>query len=125
MISLTFEMDEKRLDYLLECPVCLERLDERSKVLPCQHTFCTNCLTIIFETKRHLQCPECRTDFPNLVISNLPKNFLLLRILDDLKYNVENKNARSDSQEGTNKRDNMRPKETAKRLSAKVSCAII
>lgn len=111
-------MDEKRLDFLLECSVCLERLDERSKVLPCQHTFCTKCLTIILETRGHVQCPECRADYPNLVISKLPKNVLLVRILDNLK-NIENKDVNS-SQENSNKRDDITPKDTAKRLSAKI-----
>jgi len=27
----------------LECPICLERFTD-PKVLPCQHTFCRNCL---------------------------------------------------------------------------------
>uniref|UniRef100_U3JLI5 RING-type E3 ubiquitin transferase n=1 Tax=Ficedula albicollis TaxID=59894 RepID=U3JLI5_FICAL len=33
-------MDESSLLDLLECSVCLERLDTTAKVLPCQHTFC-------------------------------------------------------------------------------------
>lgn len=37
-------MDESVLLDLLECPVCLERLDASAKVLPCQHTFCRRCL---------------------------------------------------------------------------------
>lgn len=48
-------MDEVTLNDLLECSVCLERLDTSSKVLPCQHTFCRKCLevstiAIIYET---------------------------------------------------------------------------
>ncbi|PZC72201.1 hypothetical protein B5X24_HaOG211755 [Helicoverpa armigera] len=37
-------MDEGLLNDLLECSVCLERLDTSSRVLPCQHTFCLKCL---------------------------------------------------------------------------------
>lgn len=39
-------MDERTLNDLLECSVCLERLDTTSKVLPCQHTFCRKCLEV-------------------------------------------------------------------------------
>lgn len=39
-------MDEKTLNDLLECSVCLDRLED-SKVLACQHTFCTQCLEVI------------------------------------------------------------------------------
>ena len=63
--------DSSRIEDLLECPICLERLDERSRVLPCQHTICLSCLGIIVESKGHLQCPECRTNYANLSIENL------------------------------------------------------
>ncbi|CAH2055912.1 unnamed protein product, partial [Iphiclides podalirius] len=39
-------MDEGLLNDLLECSVCLERLDTSSRVLPCQHTFCLKCLKV-------------------------------------------------------------------------------
>lgn len=42
-------MDEHTLNDLLECSVCLERLDTSSKVLPCQHTFCRKCLEVSLE----------------------------------------------------------------------------
>lgn len=126
-------MDGGRLEDLLECAICLERLDERSRVLPCQHTFCIKCLGIMVQTKGHLQCPECRTDFQQLNINSLPRNVLLVRILEGLKNNngqrskeSENTASKEDNGEnadiGTNweKNESIRPKETAKRLSAKV-----
>lgn len=39
-------MDANTLNDLLECSVCLERLDTSSRVLPCQHTFCRKCLEV-------------------------------------------------------------------------------
>lgn len=39
-------MDEHTLNDLLECSVCLDRLNTSSKVLPCQHTFCRKCLEV-------------------------------------------------------------------------------
>lgn len=78
-------MDEILLNDLLECSVCLERLDTSSKVLPCQHTFCKKCLEEILTTKHELRCPECRV----LVITpidTLPPNVLLMRILEGMRH---------------------------------------
>ncbi|CAH1102956.1 unnamed protein product [Psylliodes chrysocephalus] len=77
-------MDEGTLNDLLECSVCLERLDTSSKVLPCQHTFCKKCLEDIVQTHKELRCPECRI----LILSKideLPPNVLLMRILEGVK----------------------------------------
>ena len=72
------------IESLLECSVCLELLNERHKVLPCQHTFCTQCLEdISWRNKGELRCPECRT-LVLVPISNLPSNIILNRILGNL-----------------------------------------
>ncbi|KAK9497878.1 hypothetical protein O3M35_003788 [Rhynocoris fuscipes] len=76
-------MDEWILDDLLECSVCLERLDTSSKVLPCQHTFCKKCLEEILRTHSELRCPECRI-LVDTKIDDLPPNVLLMRILEGL-----------------------------------------
>lgn len=39
-------MDLTLLDSILECSVCLERLKADARVLPCQHTFCLDCLRV-------------------------------------------------------------------------------
>lgn len=72
------------LNDLLECSVCLERLDTSSKVLPCQHTFCKKCLTDIVETNKELRCPECRV-LVESKIEELPPNVLLMRILEGMR----------------------------------------
>ncbi|XP_011498297.1 PREDICTED: SH3 domain-containing RING finger protein 3 isoform X2 [Ceratosolen solmsi marchali] len=77
-------MDECMLNDLLECSVCLERLDTSSKVLPCQHTFCKKCLEEILITHRELRCPECRV-LVNAKVDDLPPNVLLMRILEGMK----------------------------------------
>lgn len=77
-------MDDLALLDLLECPVCLEKLDVTAKVLPCQHTFCKPCLQRISKAHKGLRCPECRT----LVfgsIEALPANLLLVRLLDGVR----------------------------------------
>lgn len=77
-------MDECMLNDLLECSVCLERLDTSSKVLPCQHTFCKKCLEEIVSTHRELRCPECRVLVQAKVV-DLPPNVLLMRILEGMR----------------------------------------
>ncbi|XP_046395589.1 E3 ubiquitin-protein ligase SH3RF3 isoform X2 [Ischnura elegans] len=77
-------MDEWMLNDLLECSVCLERLDTSSKVLPCQHTFCRKCLEEIVSTHKELRCPECRI-LVELRIDDLPPNVLLMRILEGMR----------------------------------------
>ncbi|KAL1505467.1 hypothetical protein ABEB36_005033 [Hypothenemus hampei] len=77
-------MDEGTLNDLLECSVCLERLDTSSKVLPCQHTFCRKCLLEILHKHKELRCPECRV-LVTAKIDDLPPNVLLMRILEGMK----------------------------------------
>uniref|UniRef100_UPI00358F087B E3 ubiquitin-protein ligase SH3RF1-like isoform X2 n=1 Tax=Myxine glutinosa TaxID=7769 RepID=UPI00358F087B len=77
-------MDESSLLDLLECPVCLERLDATAKVLPCQHTFCKRCLqSIVTSRQGELRCPECRY-LVRCAVEDLPANILLLRLLDGI-----------------------------------------
>jgi len=68
---------------LLECSICLEQLNESNKVLPCQHTFCTQCLKDVFQKKSELICPECRKPV-EVSIDSLPPNILANRILEGM-----------------------------------------
>lgn len=92
-------MDECMLNDLLECSVCLERLDTSSKVLPCQHTFCKKCLEEIVSTHRELRCPECRV-LVDVKVDDLPPNVLLMRILEGMR-NATPKNAKALSRSST------------------------
>ncbi|XP_041462716.1 E3 ubiquitin-protein ligase SH3RF1-like isoform X2 [Lytechinus variegatus] len=80
-----FKMDEQSIFDILECSVCLERLDATSRVLPCQHTFCMRCLQQILNTRGELRCPECRDLAPQQRVTDLPTNILLVRLLDGMK----------------------------------------
>ncbi|XP_068623029.1 E3 ubiquitin-protein ligase SH3RF1 [Battus philenor] len=83
-------MDEGLLNDLLECSVCLERLDTSSRVLPCQHTFCLKCLKVIVESHKELRCPECRI-LVEAKVEDLPPNVLLMRILEGMKNSAPRK----------------------------------
>lgn len=78
-------MDDLALFDMLECPVCLEKLDVSAKVLPCQHTFCKPCLQRILKSHKELRCPECRT-LVLCSIEELPANLLLIRLLDGIRF---------------------------------------
>ncbi|KAM4036103.1 E3 ubiquitin-protein ligase SH3RF2 isoform 2-T2 [Anomaloglossus baeobatrachus] len=77
-------MDELVVLDLLNCPVCLGKLDATAKVLPCQHTFCQPCLQRILKARKELKCPECRTPV-HCSIEELPANLLLIRLLEGIK----------------------------------------
>ncbi|KAJ0172772.1 hypothetical protein K1T71_011911 [Dendrolimus kikuchii] len=83
-------MDEVLLNDLLECSVCLERLDTSSRVLPCQHTFCLKCLKVIVESHKELRCPECRI-LVETKVEELPPNVLLMRILEGMRNSAPRK----------------------------------
>lgn len=97
------------IEDFLECSVCLEALDERSRVLPCQHTFCLKCLSKVVAGRGYIQCPECRTDYHNLLLKKLPRNVLLVRILEGLK-NDEIRQRSSSSAANQNGRRKSRPR---------------
>ncbi|XP_050524794.1 E3 ubiquitin-protein ligase SH3RF1 isoform X2 [Daktulosphaira vitifoliae] len=106
------KMDEKLLNDLLECSVCLERLDTSSKVLPCQHTFCKKCLDEIIATHKELRCPECRT-LVECRIDELPPNVLLMRILEGMK---SKSNTISPPKKPTIDNSDVRPHKTSKQM---------
>ncbi|XP_060936079.1 E3 ubiquitin-protein ligase SH3RF1 [Limanda limanda] len=78
-------MEELALMTLLECPLCLERLDVSAKVLPCQHTFCAPCLQRYEVAHSQLLCPECGAPAPAMTVEELPANLLLVRLLEGLQ----------------------------------------
>ncbi|CAJ0955984.1 unnamed protein product [Ranitomeya imitator] len=82
-------MDESSLLDLLECSVCLERLDTTARVLPCQHTFCRRCLQSIVSSRNELRCPECRI-LVECGVDDLPANILLVRLLDGIRQRPRN-----------------------------------
>lgn len=70
---------------LLECPLCLEKLDVSARVLPCQHTFCKSCLQRQEASHPQLLCPECRAPVLARTVEELPPNILLVRLLEGIQ----------------------------------------
>ncbi|CAD5114634.1 unnamed protein product [Dimorphilus gyrociliatus] len=60
----------------LICTICLDLwIGKNPRALPCQHTFCEDCLKTTIANKC-IVCPQCRlrTQLPNGKISDLPKS---------------------------------------------------
>lgn len=117
-------MDLQLLDSIIECSICLDRLKHDARVLPCQHTFCLDCLRVrihqrtcrehesqmsSFSSKTFLQrvanknpntplaCPECRQQTNIFDIDLLPRNVFLIRLLDQI---TQKSNGSTDKGEG-------------------------
>ncbi|XP_035657373.1 tripartite motif-containing protein 3-like [Branchiostoma floridae] len=70
----------------LSCSICLE-LFTRPKVLPCQHTFCQDCLRDLAEVRVPLQCPNCRQQvrLPPQGVAGLPDNRIVANMIEKLQ----------------------------------------
>ncbi|XP_078693419.1 E3 ubiquitin-protein ligase TRIM32-like [Branchiostoma floridae x Branchiostoma belcheri] len=67
----------------LSCSICLE-LFTRPKVLPCQHTFCQECLRDHAEVRVPFQCPNCRLQIrlPPQGVASLPDNLIVANMCE-------------------------------------------
>ncbi|XP_053380124.1 E3 ubiquitin-protein ligase rnf168-like [Mercenaria mercenaria] len=75
------------------CSICMD-IFENPKMLPCQHSFCKNCLVSFIQKKREcvigklqsFQCPLCRHEVmlesKNDVENSFPTNYLLSTLLE-------------------------------------------
>ncbi|XP_078585741.1 E3 ubiquitin-protein ligase TRIM32-like [Branchiostoma floridae x Branchiostoma japonicum] len=70
----------------LTCSICLE-LFTRPKVLPCQHTFCQDCLQDHAGRGGAFQCPNCRQQvrLPPQGVAGLPDNHLVTSLCDRMQ----------------------------------------
>ncbi|XP_019622778.1 PREDICTED: tripartite motif-containing protein 2-like [Branchiostoma belcheri] len=86
----------------LSCSICLE-LFTRPKVLPCQHTFCQDCLKDLARKKARFQCPNCRrrVKIPAQGVTGLPDNHLVGSLCD----RISNQPAVSTEEQGNSEVD--------------------
>eukprot|EP00058_Branchiostoma_floridae_P000673 XP_002586161.1 hypothetical protein BRAFLDRAFT_109857 [Branchiostoma floridae] len=70
----------------LTCSICLE-LFTRPKMLPCQHTFCQDCLQDLASRKVPLRCPNCRQQvrLPPQGVAGLPDNLMAANMCERLQ----------------------------------------
>ncbi|XP_078619099.1 uncharacterized protein LOC144886354 [Branchiostoma floridae x Branchiostoma japonicum] len=82
----------------LSCSICLE-LFTRPKVLPCQHTFCQECLQQLAGKKKTLECPTCRLQvrLPSKGVTGLPASCIVANMCERLKNQTEGTRERPQS----------------------------
>ena len=83
-----------------DCSICYTAMMSEDgripRLLPCGHTFCTECIRNIYATSedpfiysgrmaRGIHCPHCKLPctIPNGDVTKLPKNFILLEIISE------------------------------------------
>ena len=79
----------KELYDMTECSICTEVFTD-PRVLPCQHTFCLQCLMDYGRHRRpgnRMPCPLCREEFtiPADGLTGMPKNFFMEKLLSARK----------------------------------------
>jgi len=75
-----------RVTEIATCPICLEDF-KNSKMLPCVHSFCLECIKGHCKDKvtgDDVACPVCRKEFqiPDAGVEALPHNFFLQNLID-------------------------------------------
>ncbi|KAL5561968.1 hypothetical protein UlMin_031715 [Ulmus minor] len=61
----------QKLGLELKCPLCLNLLN-RPMLLPCNHTFCSNCLPVANQFGSECDCPVCKAPFVDRDLRPLP-----------------------------------------------------
>ncbi|KAL7638333.1 UNVERIFIED_CONTAM: hypothetical protein RMT77_010903 [Armadillidium vulgare] len=75
------------MEEIVLCSICLQQFDSLHfipKMLECGHTFCSPCMTKLFQ-KNHT-CPNCRAQTKGNE-SSLPVNYYVLKVVDIYKSN--------------------------------------
>lgn len=77
------------IETMCECSICCHTYDDKChvpRVLPCQHTFCTECLSKHCR-RRRLKCPLCNQEhnITNESVDTLPKDYTRCNLKDLLE----------------------------------------
>lgn len=81
--------NNKKLERNLECPVCIDILNEPRILTSCGHTMCSECIIMISQKKENqfsIECPTCLkiTNYTDN-INNLNKNYTLYSVIEGIK----------------------------------------
>ncbi|KAL7630184.1 UNVERIFIED_CONTAM: hypothetical protein RMT77_019677 [Armadillidium vulgare] len=73
------------MEEIMTCEICVQQFDSLHfipKILECGHTFCSPCLTKLFQNNPI--CPNCRTKIKGIE-SSIPVNFIVLKVVEAFK----------------------------------------
>ena len=93
-MSKPIEINNKRLERHLECPVCLEILEEARVLTNCGHSLCTKCIILLVSKKEYnqnieIECPIClKKTLIEYDISFLKLNYSLNDIINSLDNKI-------------------------------------
>jgi len=78
----------------MECPSCYITFDDKIRIprnLNCGHTFCEACLSQLQYAKCY-SCPLCRKDVIGFKANSLPKNYIVLELIQKQKDTIKSAN---------------------------------
>ncbi|XP_066287812.1 uncharacterized protein [Branchiostoma lanceolatum] len=77
-------------DEFLVCRMCLNSF-HGPKSLPCLHTFCEQCVSVLHDQQKPLRCPICRQAhyIPAEGVSSLPDNFFIVSLAERLNASTQ------------------------------------
>jgi len=73
------------LQGIVECGVCKESYDLKEKLplnLKCGHSFCLECINLMFRVNNTIKCPLCRKENNYIARTELNKNYGIINILE-------------------------------------------
>jgi hypothetical protein len=81
----------------IECSICFDCFDllknnKIPRILPCGHSFCSECLAHLVRANSSLKCPKCNFKIQNLILEAIPRNFNLMENLENAQKLTENEN---------------------------------
>ena len=72
-------------EFVMECTICFNGFDLSQnfpRILPCGHTFCSECLARLVQADSSLKCPNCNSKIQKIILEAIPRNFNFMEILE-------------------------------------------
>jgi hypothetical protein len=81
----------------VECSICFDCFDlskflKIPRILPCGHSFCSECLEHLVQVEKSFKCPKCSFKIQNVTHEAIPRNFHLMEKLEITRTQSEEEN---------------------------------
>jgi hypothetical protein len=79
----------------IDCSICFDGVDlskvlKIPRILPCGHSFCSECLAHLVQVDRSLKYPKCNLKIQNVILETIPRNYYLMEKLVSTEKPNEN-----------------------------------